>query len=60
MDELRKEAIYLIADLWRGDWSGYTFDGRDGKRWLLEAVDGSENDVRVLIDELRELQMENY
>lgn len=60
MDELHEEALDLIATLWRGDWSGHVFDGRDGARWLQTVAGGDKAEVMALIGELRSLGIEAY
>jgi hypothetical protein len=54
--ERRDRLIREIARLWRGDWSGTTFDGRDGQRMLLTALDGDSDaldSLEVTIAEIR-------
>ncbi len=45
--------IRLAGDLIRGDWSGYSFDGRDVKRWLETALSGTEKEVAETLKNLR-------
>lgn len=40
MDEARVKLLERIATLWRGDWSGHSFDGRDGHHWIMTALHG--------------------
>jgi hypothetical protein len=44
----RDELLLLIADLWRSDWSGHVFDGKDGAGWITTAVTGDD----AALDEL--------
>jgi hypothetical protein len=48
-----------IGTLWRGDWSGYMFDGRDGQRWIETAISGAPGDLTALEAELKEVE-ESY
>lgn len=54
MDEQRDSLLRRIAALWRGDWSGDMFDGRDGKRWIETALDGNTEALAKLDRELTE------
>lgn len=52
----RGELLRRIAELWRGDWSAMNFDGRDGNRWILCALDGDEDALAKLAQELTEYE----
>jgi hypothetical protein len=60
MTGLRQLALEVVAALWRGDWSGHVFDGRDGERWLRNIAHGSDDDVRVLVKTLVDLGRRDY
>ena len=53
---LRKELLLQIADLWRSAWG--QIDGRTGKRWILEAVEGDSSQLLELKEEL--VDAKNY
>lgn len=59
LDSRRDALLRRIANLWRGDWSGTEFDGRDGKRWILAALDGDAGQLAELDRELTETE-ESY
>ena len=44
----RNELLMRIAGLWRGDWSGHVFDGKDGANWIEAAVHGDADDLLQL------------
>lgn len=52
----RSALIERIGTLWRGDWSGHRFDGRDGERWLTTAVYGDEAGLAELEAELARVE----
>lgn len=52
----RGELLRRIAELWRGDWSAMTFDGKDGSGWILTALDGDEDELQKLAQELTEVE----
>jgi hypothetical protein len=52
----RVDCLKRIGALWRGDWSGHRFDGRDCQRWIETALYGSADDLRVLDEELHGLE----
>lgn len=52
----RGELLRRIAALWRGDWSAFTFDGKDGSSWILTALDGDEAALEKLAQELTEVE----
>ena len=56
MTPLQEEALVLIGRLWRGDWSGYNFDGRDGQRWINIVLADEETEIRLLIQQLKKLK----
>lgn len=52
----RREALLMeIACAWRSDWSGRSFDGDDGHRWIDTALHGSMADLDQLAKELADL-----
>lgn len=52
----RAALLRRIAELWRGDWTGNTFDGRDGSRWIRTAIEGDEAALTKLAEELAEVE----
>lgn len=52
----RHRLVARIGALWRGDWSGHVFDGRDGQEWLDTAMGGNADDLRQLSDRLDEIK----
>jgi hypothetical protein len=52
----RVDLLTRIGKLWRGDWSGREFDGRDGAGWINTALYGSADDLRALHHELAEME----
>ena len=54
--ERRDELILRIGQLWRGDWSGSSFDGRDGQDWLTCAVSGDSDDLDELEQTLQRIE----
>ncbi len=55
----RAEALEKIAQLWRGDWSGAAFDGRDGQRWIDTALYGNSEDLADLMRQLERVEAES-
>jgi hypothetical protein len=51
--ERRDALLDRIGNLWRGDWTGRSFDGRDGQRWITDATHGTETEMDVLDAELQ-------
>jgi len=58
IDPIREDLLMRVGDLWRGDWSGHSFDGRDGAGWIDRALHGDAEDLRSLSDELKRLEGE--
>lgn len=58
LDERRINLFRRIGDLWRGDWSGSSFDGRDGKRWIDTILDGTDSQVDKIEDWIKSLEEE--
>lgn len=54
--ERRNAFLERIADLWRGDWSGRVFDGKDGSSWIVTAVDGDAEALDQLDRDLSEAE----
>lgn len=52
----RHGLVARIGELWRGDWTGHVFDGRDGQRWLNTAMGGNDTDLAQLEDELTRIE----
>lgn len=52
----RHALVARIGNLWRGDWTGHRFDGRDGQRWLDAAMGGNADDLAQLAAELTEVE----
>ena len=48
----RHALVARVGNLWRGDWTGHSFDGRDGQRWLDAAMGGNADDLDQLDAEL--------
>jgi len=53
--ERRAALIREIAQLWRGDWSGHAFDGKDGCDWLTTALDGDADELAALAADLKKV-----
>jgi hypothetical protein len=56
LTERRVRVIRRIGSIWRGDWSGTMFDGRDGRRWLETALDGDDDALDALESELAAIE----
>lgn len=56
----RADALRRIGLLWRGDWSGTVFDGRDGQRWIETALSGGTVELAGLLAELRRVESDMY
>jgi hypothetical protein len=52
----RVDLLERIAQLWRGDWSGHVFDGKDGADWINTALHGDADALRKLNDDLAEVE----
>lgn len=52
MDSRRVALLERIGELWRGDWTGHAFDGRDGQGWINTALHGDEADLKKLDTDL--------
>ncbi len=48
----RVKLLQLIGDMWRGDWTGSEFDGRDGSGWINVALSGEWDEVKNLTEKL--------
>jgi hypothetical protein len=48
----RVDLLERISQLWRGDWSGREFDGKDGHGWIQGALYGDADTLRKLDKEL--------
>lgn len=58
--ERRRKLLLRIGDLWRGDWSGSNFDGRDGKKWLYAIAGDDETELARVEQWISELESEEY
>jgi hypothetical protein len=56
----RAELLERIALLWRGDWSAHMFDGKDGHRWIITALKGTEPELVNLAQELENIEKSYY
>lgn len=56
MNGARAQLLIRVAELWRGDWSGRVFDGRDGERWIMTALSGDEAALTKLAEELTKIE----
>lgn len=56
MDDRRAGLLRRIGALWRGDWTGHVFDGRDGNRWITTILDGDPAALEQLDAELKRLE----
>jgi hypothetical protein len=54
--QARVDLIERVGKLWRGDWSGHSFDGRDGQGWIHTALHGNADALRALNAELHKLE----
>ena len=54
----RAELLERIGQLWRGDWSGHVFDGKDGQDWINRALYGNGEDLDALARELDRVERE--
>jgi hypothetical protein len=53
----RRDALVLrIGELWHGDWTGTTFDGRDGQQWLFTAIQGDDAELDSLARTLTDIE----
>ena len=51
----RIAVIEKVADLWRGDWSGREFDGKEGSWWLRTALNGSDEELAEVRDRMEHI-----
>ncbi len=56
----RAALLDRIAELWRGDWSGHAFDGRDGRNWINAATHGDAAVLAELSGELKSYEDEVF
>lgn len=56
----RAALLDRIATLWRGDWSGHAFDGRDGRNWINAATYGDAAALTELSAELKDYEDEVF
>lgn len=52
----RRALAARIGALWRGDWPGHVFDGRDGQGWLDTVMNGDADDLAGLADDLAAIE----
>lgn len=56
----RHALVSRVGALWRGDWTGHCFDGRDGQRWLDTAMGGDAADLAQLDTELTAYESDDF